>query len=41
MNMRDLKKQIPRNRDELCGPQREVMEGVDETGEGDQKVQIS
>ena len=35
------KKQIPRNRDEICGPQREGMEGLDETGEDDQKVQIS
>lgn len=35
------KRQIPRNRDEICGPQREGMEGLDETGEDDQKVQIS
>ena len=41
MHMRDLKNQIPRNRDEICGYQREGMEGVGETGEGGQKVQIS
>ena len=41
MNMWDLKKQISRNRDEICGSQREGMEGVGETGEGGQKVQIS
>lgn len=41
MNMWDLKHQIPRNRDEICGYQREGMEGVGETGEGGQKIQIS